>query len=190
MWLDYCHMPIKTTSRLTATWKLTNPPRHDVAMESIRLAHPTVVDWFSFCLEVYLHWCDKNSTCIGGPGSVVGLDEAKIGQKNTPGGWLEGYLIFRGYETSTKNIFVEQDNAWNNNNFRLLEIVQGPRGQRVSSAFDVSEVYRALSRYWIDTATNLFHKLDLHIEYNPSGYTMTKSVVESLSAEIPLYDTT
>ncbi|KII60395.1 hypothetical protein RF11_07585 [Thelohanellus kitauei] len=44
-------MPIKTSTRLTAMWILTNPPRHDMAIESFGLSDHTVVDWFSFCRE-------------------------------------------------------------------------------------------------------------------------------------------
>ncbi|KII62178.1 hypothetical protein RF11_07098 [Thelohanellus kitauei] len=42
-----------------------------------------------------------------------------------------------------------------------------------------------IDELWIETATNLFHKLCLRIENDPSDYTISKSFVESLSAEIP-----
>ncbi|KII72327.1 hypothetical protein RF11_12419 [Thelohanellus kitauei] len=37
-WLEYCYVQIKTATRLTAMWMLTNPPRHNVTMESLALA--------------------------------------------------------------------------------------------------------------------------------------------------------
>ncbi|KII61643.1 hypothetical protein RF11_08555 [Thelohanellus kitauei] len=63
-------MPIKISTRLTAMWILTNPPRYDMEMESFGLSDNTVVEWFSYCREVPLDWCGKHSTRLGGPGSV------------------------------------------------------------------------------------------------------------------------
>ncbi|KII70911.1 hypothetical protein RF11_03727 [Thelohanellus kitauei] len=98
-WFEQCCMPIKTSTRLTSMWILTNPPKHNMAIESFGLSNHTFVDWFSFCREVCLDWCEKNSIRLGGPGSVVEIDGAKIGKrKYNRGLWLEGYWIFGGYE--------------------------------------------------------------------------------------------
>ncbi|XP_018398121.1 PREDICTED: uncharacterized protein LOC108776107 [Cyphomyrmex costatus] len=57
--------------------------------------------------KVCVYWAEKNSTKLGGPNSIVEIDEAKIGKrKYNRGRIIDGKWIFGGYERDTKKIFL------------------------------------------------------------------------------------
>ncbi|KMQ89871.1 putative transposase-like protein, partial [Lasius niger] len=58
---------------------------------------------------VCLHWVEKNTTKLGGPNTIVEIDEAKIGKrKYNRGRIVKGNWIFGGYERNTRKVFIVQ----------------------------------------------------------------------------------
>ena len=59
-----------------------NPQIH--AKKEFGFSSRTVVDWANFCREVAIDAVFKHSEKIGGPGSVVEIDESKFGKRKFP----------------------------------------------------------------------------------------------------------
>lgn len=74
----------------------------------IGISPSTYVDWCNFIREVCVHYCLCNSPKkIGGPGSIVEIDEAKIGKrKYNRGRAIECQWIFGGTDRETKEVFL------------------------------------------------------------------------------------
>lgn len=91
-----------------AYWCLLPNPRHNTLLEEIKTSHSTVVDWSSFCREVCLDWVFENRRQIGGPGTIVEIDESKFGRrKYNRGRLVEGQWIFGGVQRGNSgNFFV------------------------------------------------------------------------------------
>lgn len=61
------------------------------------LSNHSICDWASFCREVLVHWSVEWEGKIGGPGTIVEIDESKFGKrKYNVGRILEGQWVFRG----------------------------------------------------------------------------------------------
>uniref|UniRef100_A0A6P7HFR1 Uncharacterized protein LOC114348143 n=1 Tax=Diabrotica virgifera virgifera TaxID=50390 RepID=A0A6P7HFR1_DIAVI len=61
---------------LLLNWR---PPRQEAALEELGISSTTMVDWYSYCREVFISFAINNSTKLGGPGSIIEIDEAKFG---------------------------------------------------------------------------------------------------------------
>nr|XP_022905831.1 uncharacterized protein LOC111417704 [Onthophagus taurus] len=73
-----------------------------------KMSLPTASGWASFCKEVlldkYLLYPEK----LGGPGSIVEIDESKFGRRKFHRGHpVEGKWVFGGYEGETGRVFME-----------------------------------------------------------------------------------
>ncbi|RLU18267.1 hypothetical protein DMN91_008623 [Ooceraea biroi] len=80
-WFDKSKLSLETVCRLSAYFIMLRPPRHHFLCTELQLSEPTVVDWISFCPEVCIDWSKKNSTILGGPNTIVEIDEVKIGKR-------------------------------------------------------------------------------------------------------------
>ncbi|KYN05769.1 hypothetical protein ALC62_03248 [Cyphomyrmex costatus] len=106
-WFSESKLSLETICRLTAYFIMLRPPRQEFLCTELDLSDKSVVDWISFCREVCVYWAKKNSTKLGGPNSIVEIDEAKIGKrKYNRGRIIDGKWIFGGYERDTKKIFL------------------------------------------------------------------------------------
>ncbi|KYQ53651.1 hypothetical protein ALC60_03886 [Trachymyrmex zeteki] len=106
-WFGRSNLDLATILQIVASFLMLRPPRQEDLEEELGLSPNTVVDWFSFCREVYAFWADKYSEKLGGPGRVVEIDEAKIGhRKYNRGRLLKGTWIFGEYERGSKKIFI------------------------------------------------------------------------------------
>ena len=67
------------------------------------------VDWCHFCREVCLEYlAQHNTSLIGGPGTIVEIDESKFGKRKYNRGRLrDGKWVLGGIERGTDNIFLE-----------------------------------------------------------------------------------
>lgn len=83
------------------------PPRQDHLRLNVGLSSRSVVDWYSFCREVFVDHSLKVSEVLGGPGCVVEIDEAKFGKrKYNRGRRVEGQWVFGGVERGTGKSFM------------------------------------------------------------------------------------
>ena len=82
----------------------------------MEISDKTVVNWSSFCREVCVDWVFRNRRQIGGPGTIVKIDESKFGRrKYNRGGIVEGQWVFGGIQRGNASNFfavpVENRNA-------------------------------------------------------------------------------
>lgn len=73
----------------------------------LQLSDPTIVDWASFCREVLIEWCLKQTGKIGGHNKIVEIDESKFGKrKYNVGRLIEGQWVFGGICRETRACFM------------------------------------------------------------------------------------
>lgn len=76
------------------------------ATDDLGLSSSTVVNWKSFCGEICEYWLGKQ-TKIGGPNSIVEIDESKFGKtKYNRGRLVTGVWVFGGIERGSKRRFM------------------------------------------------------------------------------------
>lgn len=85
-----------------------SPPRQRLIQAEIHVTAQTIVNWYSFCREVFMHDVTRFSGKLGGPGTIVEIDEAKFGKrKYNVGRVIEGQWVFGGVQrNSNKSFFV------------------------------------------------------------------------------------
>jgi hypothetical protein len=97
--LEKTHLTPRQVVEIIATLLHLKPPRHDLLMENVGIASHTVVAWYSFFREVLVDDAIGSSEILGGPGSVVEIDEAKFGRRKfNRGRIVEGQWVFGGIE--------------------------------------------------------------------------------------------
>lgn len=97
-----------TVAQLVFLYLTRPPPRFKYIQRELQLPNQTIIDYFSFIREVFVHWATLNSEAIGGVGTIVEIDEAKIGKrKNNKGRYLQGQWVFGGIERGTRKFFLE-----------------------------------------------------------------------------------
>jgi len=68
----------------------------------------TLVDWASFCREVFLDAYDRSRVKLGGVGEIVEIDESKFGKRKYHRGHpVEGAWVFGGIQRSDGSVFME-----------------------------------------------------------------------------------
>ncbi len=50
------------------------------AAKEVGIINKVAVDWYNFCRDIYSKHFLANSAVIGGPGTVVEIDESKFGK--------------------------------------------------------------------------------------------------------------
>ena len=71
------------------------------------ISKKTVIDWYNFCRDVCAEFMLQHSDPIGGPGTVVEVDEAKFGKRKYNRGHLrDGKWVLGGIERGTDNVFM------------------------------------------------------------------------------------
>lgn len=108
-WLEKAHLSPEKSSMFIALYIINNHPHHDFLLNEFDMSSETVCDWSSYIREALEHWAISNSVPkIGGPGTVVEVDEAKFGhRKYNRGRIVDGQWLFGGIERDSKNIFME-----------------------------------------------------------------------------------
>lgn len=106
-WFANSKLPLEDCGYLTVLWNVLPFPRQKIICNETGCSSSTVVDWSSYCREVCVQWCVKNSEKLGGFGMIVEIDEAKFGKrKYHRGRVIEGKWVFGGFERETKKIFL------------------------------------------------------------------------------------
>jgi hypothetical protein len=74
--------------------------------DDFSFSNQTVVDWFRFCRDLCVTRFEENQDMIGGPGSVVELDETHVvRRKYNRGRMLEAGWLFGGIERREDGVF-------------------------------------------------------------------------------------
>ena len=81
-WFFKSKLSISEVLLYTYIWWSKIPQIH--AKKEFGFSSRTVVDWANFCREVAIDAVFKHSEKIGGPGSVVEIDESKFGKRKFP----------------------------------------------------------------------------------------------------------
>ena len=78
--------------------------------EAAKEAHVTqkvAIDWFNFFGDVCAQYFLDHPIKIGGPGTIVEIDESKFGKrKYNRGRWIEGHWVFGGIQRGTTKSFM------------------------------------------------------------------------------------
>lgn len=107
-WFEHIHLPIQTVCLFIAYHIMLRPPRQQFIMHELNISSSTAVDWASFCRELCTLWVEQHSVQVGGEGTVVEIDEVKIGKrKYNKGRLVTGQWIFGGIERTSKNVFIQ-----------------------------------------------------------------------------------
>lgn len=103
------HLEITTIRKFFVLYLFLAPPHQHFIQKQLNLALHTVVNWSIFAGDLEMEWCLNNTNqTIGGPGTVVEVDEAKFGhQKYNRGRVLKGQLVFGGVQRRISNIVLE-----------------------------------------------------------------------------------
>ena len=97
-WFAGSHLAISTLVMLTYFWIHRAPPAF--IRRELEIGSPnTLVDWLNFAREVCVSVVERESEPIGGPGTIVEIDESKFGKrKYNRGRKVDGAWIFGGIE--------------------------------------------------------------------------------------------
>ncbi|XP_073814310.1 uncharacterized protein [Musca autumnalis] len=91
----FCFMWVRRGGLLRDIWKET------------KINKRTAVDWSNFCREVVVYSSFQRELEIGGPGTIVEIDESKIGKRKYHRGHrVEGQCVFGGIERGSNKCFI------------------------------------------------------------------------------------
>ncbi|XP_042222127.1 uncharacterized protein LOC121866481 isoform X1 [Homarus americanus] len=71
-----------------------------------KLSPATIIDWYSFMRDIIINYCETKSSKLGGPGTVVEVDEAEFGQRKCDKAEVRGNWVLGGIERGGKKIFL------------------------------------------------------------------------------------
>ena len=77
-WFSRSQLQMHEILMFTYYW-WTGVPLNFIEKE-LGVAHQTIIDWASFCRELAIDVVFNNSEKIGGPGTIVEIDESKFGK--------------------------------------------------------------------------------------------------------------
>lgn len=81
-WLKGSHLPLKKTLQFISMWLTLPYPRHELLKSELAMSSETIVDHSNFCREICMNSLVMNcDNIIGGEGTIVEIDEAKIGKR-------------------------------------------------------------------------------------------------------------
>lgn len=79
------------------------PLQQRFIIKNIRVPSHDMVDWYSFCREVFIDHTLRNSMKSSGPGCNIEIDEATFDKRMyNRGRVIEGHWVFRGIERGTR----------------------------------------------------------------------------------------
>lgn len=107
--LNKTHLSFQTIGQFYVYFLFLPPPHQEFLKDELHLGSATVIEWSKFIREIQLEWCLKNMLkLIGGPGTVIEVDEAKFGhRKYNRGRKVDGQWVVGGIQRGSTNIFLE-----------------------------------------------------------------------------------
>lgn len=106
-WFSGSHLSIEKILEITFLWCEDIEQR--VVKKWVEVAEHTIVDWCHFCREVCAIWYNDHTGTdqIGGPGTVVEIDESMFGKRKYHVGRVtQGKWVLGGVERGTDNMFM------------------------------------------------------------------------------------
>ncbi|ESN93967.1 hypothetical protein HELRODRAFT_145149, partial [Helobdella robusta] len=70
------HVQLSLLVRLIYYWAWSTPVK--TACRELQLSTKTVIDWYNFCRDICIYKCVDQVVPIGGPGTIVEIDESRI----------------------------------------------------------------------------------------------------------------
>lgn len=105
-WFSGSKLPLTTVSKITYLWVIKAEPVAIICQTGVN--KNTVTDWLQFCRDVCVEICSRTNETIGGPGTIVEIDEAKFGRrKYNRGRRVEGHWVFGGVERGSRKSFFK-----------------------------------------------------------------------------------
>lgn len=87
-----------------ALWCLLPNPRHNTLKAEVEIPNSAAINWSVYCREVCLHWVYQNRRQIGGPGTIVEMDEGELACRKR-GGMVKGQWVFGGVQRGDSSKF-------------------------------------------------------------------------------------
>ena len=107
-WFANSHLSLAKILKLTYYW-VYETKNFRAKFETEVGNGGTIVDWFNFCREVCTEILITDSEQIGGPNTIVEIDESKFGKrKYNRGKRVDGIWVFGGIERNTGRFFFLQ----------------------------------------------------------------------------------
>lgn len=108
-WMASANLHLDVLGKLITYFLLLPPPHQDFIQSELKLSERTVVRWSEIIREAEYQWCLENlPQIIGGPNTVVEIDEAAFGhRKYNTGRKTATKWIFGGIQRGTRNMFFE-----------------------------------------------------------------------------------
>lgn len=102
-WFSQIHIPVTKALKFIGLYLTCNPPHIEFLEWACDLSNKTVIDWSNFIREVLIDWCEDHKEMLGGPDTVVEIDETKVGhRKYNRGRMIEGRWIFGAIQRNSK----------------------------------------------------------------------------------------
>lgn len=103
-WFELSRLTIPQILLLSFMWCAKEP--HGFIAEQLQISPSTVTDWANFCREVCFEIFVSGMGKIGGPGTVVEIDESKFGKRKFKRGRrVDGQWVFGGIERGSGRCF-------------------------------------------------------------------------------------
>lgn len=135
------HLTVKTLLHLVYFFIRDNQEQEELRFQLHLKSSHTIVDWKYFCREIFIIHFLNNEIILGGPDSVVEIDEALlVRRKYNRGRNVDQQWLFGAFEVSTKKGFIVTVDARNRET--LLNVI---RERILPGSIVVSDAWRAYS---------------------------------------------
>lgn len=164
-WLSNSNLTVIQICNFCVHYLLLNPPHQKFIAKEMTLTPHTVVDWSSFIREVLVYWCVQNSSeLLGGPGTVVEVDETKFGRrKYHKGRLITGQWVFGGIQRDNKHLFMET--VADRSKQTLLSIIK----RRIAPGTTIiSDCWKSYNCLQDEGTNNIIKTINSRINHHPS----------------------
>lgn len=145
-WLKGTHLSMDTLGKLIVYYMLLPPPHQDFIQNELQISVKTVVSWIEVLRQAELQWCLENTPqTIGGPNTVVEIDEAVFGhRKYHKGRALATQWVFGGVQRGTRDVFLEL--VPNRKQATLMEVIHRKIHPGTTIISDGWKAYNSISQ--------------------------------------------
>lgn len=119
-WFQDSKLSLKDILAVTYMWCLNMT--NDSIIRDLNLGSRTVVEWKSYCRDVCMELCVKESEKLGGQDVIVEIDECQLEKRKSKGRRVGGNWVFLGIERGTSKCFVRVVNECSKH--LLLDVIK------------------------------------------------------------------